>query len=135
MNKKILKKLIYLLPMMTLVFFSCRTENETGCTYFISEAVSQVSMPDSAFVNQPININIHYNANNGCGNFNNFNVNTINDTIVISPVVKYEGCVCTMIFQNLQSTYLYSTSNLGYMYFKFPQSDARFLMDSVYIHQ
>ena len=134
MNKKILKKLIYLLPMLTLVFFSCRTENETDCTYFISEAVSHVNMPDSGLVNQPINIDIHYNANNGCGNFNNFNVNTINDTIVISPIVKYEGCVCTMIFQNLQTTYLHSSSNLGYVYFKFPQSDSSFLMDSVYIH-
>jgi len=134
MNKKILEKLIYLLPMLTLVFFSCRTENETGCTYFISEAVSRVSMPDSGLVNQPFNIDIHYNANNGCGNFNNFNVNTISDTIIISPVVKYEGCVCTMIFQNLQSTYIYSSSNLGYVYFKFPQSNSSFLMDSVYIH-
>lgn len=133
MNKKILKKLIYLLPMMTLVFFSCRTENETGCTYFISEAVSQVSMPDSAFVNQPININIHYNANNGCGNFNNFNVSSTNDTIVISPVVKYEGCVCTMIFQNLQNTYVYTASNPGYVYFKFPSTNTHYLMDSIYI--
>jgi hypothetical protein len=44
-------------------------------------------------------------------------------------------CVCTMIFQHLQTTYLYSASNLGYMYFKFPQSNSSFLMDSVYIHQ
>jgi hypothetical protein len=115
--------------------FSCRTENPSDCLSYVPTPVSQVSMPDSAFVNQPININIHYNANNGCGNFNNFNVNTISDTIVISPIVKYEGCVCTMIFQNLQTTYLYSSSNLGYMYFKFPQSGSSFLMDSVYIHQ
>jgi hypothetical protein len=117
------------------ILISCRTENDTDCLSYVSSPVTQVSMPDSAFVNQPININIHYNASNGCGNFNNFNVNTISDTTVISPVVKYEGCVCTMIFQNLQSTYLYSASNLGYVYFKFPQSGSSFLMDSVYIHQ
>jgi hypothetical protein len=126
-------KLLFVLFMIFL--FSCRTENPSDCLSYVPTPVSQVSMPDSAFVNQPININIHYNANNGCGNFNNFNVNTISDTIVISPVVKYEGCVCTMIFQNLQTTYLYSSSNLGYMYFKFPQSGSSFLMDSVYIHQ
>lgn len=125
-------KLLFVLFMINL--FSCRTENDTDCLSYISSPVTQVSMPDSAFVNQPININIHYNANNGCGNFNNFNVNTISDTIVISPIVKYQGCVCTMIFQNLQSTYLYSASNLGYVYFKFPQSETSFLMDSVYIH-
>ena len=126
-------KLLFVLFMTFL--FSCRTENEGDCLNYVSSPVTQVSMPDSAFVNQPININIHYNANNGCGNFNNFNVNTISDTIVISPVVKYEGCVCTMIFQNLQSIYLYSASNLGYVYFKFPESESSFLMDSVYIHQ
>lgn len=125
-------KLIFVLFMIFL--FSCRTENDTDCLSYVSSPVTQVSMPDSAFVNQPININIHYNASNGCGNFNNFNVNTISDTIVISPVVKYEGCLCTMIFQNLQTTYLYSASNLGYVYFKFPQSESSFLMDSVYIH-
>jgi len=112
---------------------SCRTENETDCTYFISEAVSQVSMPDSGMVNQIFNIDIHYNANNGCGNFNNFNVTSINDTIVISPVVKYEGCVCTMIFQNLQNTYVYNASRSGYIYFKFPSTNSPYLMDSIYI--
>ena len=133
MNNRILKKLIYLLPILTLVFFSCRTENETDCTYFITEAVSQVNMPDSGFVNQPININIHYNANNGCGNFNNFNVTSLNDSVIISPVVKYEGCVCTMIFQNLQNTFVYTASNPGYVYFKFPSTDTHYLMDSIYI--
>lgn len=126
-------KLLFVLFMIFL--FSCRTENETDCLSYVSSPVTQVSMPDSGIINQPININIQYNAINGCGNFNNFNVNTISDTIIISLVVKYEGCVCTMIFQNLQSTYLYSASNLGYVYFKFPQSDSSFLMDSVYIHQ
>ena len=125
-------KLLFVLFMI--ILFSCRNENPSDCLSYVSSPVTQVSMPDSAFVNQPININIDYNANNGCGNFNNFNVNSISDTIVISPVVKYEGCVCTMIFQNLQSTYLYSASNLGYVYFKFPQSGSSFLMDSVYIH-
>jgi hypothetical protein len=113
--------------------FSCRTENETDCLSYVSSPVTQVSMPDSGSVNQPINIEIHYNANNGCGNFNNFNVNTISDTIVISPIVKYEGCVCTMIFQNLQTTYSYSSSNLGYVYFKFPSTNSPYLMDSIYI--
>ncbi len=123
-----------LLVLFMIILISCRTENDADCLSYVSSPVTQVSMPDSGFVNQPININIHYNANNGCGNFYNFNVNSISDTIVISPVVKYEGCVCTMIFQNLQSTYLYSASNLGYVYFKFPQSGSSFLMDSVYIH-
>jgi hypothetical protein len=124
-------KLLFLLFMIFLC--SCRTENETDCTYFISEAVSQVSMPDSGMANQPFNIDIHYNANNGCGNFNNFNVTSINDTIVISPVVKYEGCVCTMIFQNLQNTYVYNASRSGYVYFKFPSTNFPYLMDSIYI--
>jgi len=116
-----------------LMFISCKTENKADCTYFISEAVSQVCLPDSGLVNQPINIDVHYNANNGCGHFNNFNVNTINDTIVISPVVKYEGCVCTMIFQNLQNSYVYTATNPGYVYFKFPSTDSHYLMHSIYI--
>ena len=120
---------------LVLIFlFSCRTDHEGDCLNFVSSPVTQVSMLDSGIINQPTNIDFHFNANNGCGNFYNFNVNTISDTMVISPVVKYEGCVCTMIFQNLQSIYLYSTSNLGYVYFKFPQSESSFLMDSIYIH-
>jgi hypothetical protein len=129
-----MNKLIRILfPVLMLMIFSCRTENETDCTYFITEAVSQVSMPDSGLVNQPINIDIHYNANNGCGHFNNFNVTSLNDTVIISPIVKYEGCVCTMIFQNLQNTYVYTASNSGYVYFKFPSTVAHYLMDSIYI--
>ena len=129
MNKRIRN----LFPILLLMFISCRTENETDCTYFISEVVPQVSMPDSGLINQPINIDVHYNANNGCGHFNNFNVTSLNDTVIISPIVKYEGCVCTMIFQNLQNTYVYTASNPGYVYFKFPSTDAHYLMDSIYI--
>jgi ABC-type transporter MlaC component len=90
-------KLLFILFMIFL--FSCRTENETDCLSYVSSPVTQVSMLDSAILNQPINIDFYFNANNGCGNFYNFNVNTISDTMVISPVVKYEGCVCTMIFK------------------------------------
>lgn len=125
-------KLLFILFMIFL--FSCRTENDADCLSYVSSPVTQVSMLDSGIINQPINIDFHFNANNGCGNFYNFNVNTISDTMVISPVVKYEGCVCTMIFQNLQTTYSYTPINLGYAYFKFPQSDSSFLMDSIYIH-
>ncbi|MCX6294319.1 MAG: hypothetical protein NT127_08520 [Sphingobacteriales bacterium] len=123
-----------LLVLFIILLISCRTEHEGDCLNFVSSPVTQVSMLDSGIINQPINIDFYFNANNGCGNFYNFNVNSISDTMVISPVVKYEGCVCTMIFQNLQTTYSYTPTNLGYAYFKFPQSDSSFLMDSIYIH-
>jgi hypothetical protein len=43
------------------------------------------------------------------------------------------GCVCTMIFQNLQNTYVYNAARSGYIYFKFPSTNSPFLMDSIYI--
>ncbi len=95
--------------------------------------VLSANVPASGIINQNIPIDITFEIINGCGAFGNI-VETISGTTTTLVVnAKYEGCICTQVMGELNTTYNFIPTATGVNTIKIQQPNGQFLSYSIVI--
>jgi len=117
--------------LILLFLFACHRNN--NCLRDEVAPVISVNVPDSGFINQDISIPITYGIGSGCGRFQSVDVTAQGNVRNIRVMARYEGCICTMQYATLETSYLFRTATPGTFYFNFQQSGTDILHDSIVV--
>ena len=91
---------------------------------YTKAAVIEVNGPNTAMVNQELDIIASFGVSNGCGRFDKFEETISGNTIALVLNAKYEGCLCTQIAPVLSAIYKFKKSQKGTYILKFWQGDS-----------
>lgn len=103
------------------------------CISYEHAYVISANVPITGSVNQTIPIPITFGIHNGCGGFGNIIENNSGNTKIITVKAKYEGCFCTQVAGNVQTTYNFVATTTGLHTIKFLQPNGEFLTYSITI--
>jgi len=117
-----------------LVLVNCRKKQEDTCVSNTTAQVTKVSGPRTISVNQEAALSVDYYLFNGCGNFENIQSISNDNTVVISLIVKYQGCVCTDNLITGQTIFKFKAAQPGIYYLKFLQPNKTYLIDTMTVN-
>ncbi len=117
----------------------------TGCAKHIeqndqclSESVDPVIKaegPDSARVNETIDLFITYRCYNGCGFFKTFEEAKNENTTVINLISSYNDCtICTQDLPLRQTIYKFKSLEKGIHILKFFKIEQTYLIDTIVVY-
>ncbi len=111
---------LYLAFLLGLVFVSC----EDDVDYLVTKTVAkEVSVPNSARVNEKFDIDIVVYGSSGCSLFSGFDMNQIGDTTYFELFQKRDkSATCTTAIIEIQTTISVSFSEPGTKYLIFNDS-------------
>ena len=121
---------------MSVVIQSCHKKNDNpNCIEFRENSpVYIVEGPDSAKLDETIELKVAFGVFNGCGGFGNFETTPQEDSTLISVTAKYVGCLCTQSGAIIDTVYHFKSAKLGINYLKFIGSEGVFIRDIIYVH-
>jgi hypothetical protein len=108
--------------LLGLVFISCEDDVEYLET---TTAAKEVTVPESAKVNEKFDIDLVVYGSSGCSSFSRFNMNHIGDTTyfeLFQKRVRNANAYCTTAIIEIQTTISVSFSEPGTKYLKFNDS-------------
>jgi hypothetical protein len=108
-----------LLLLMNILQGCSRSKDENNCVSNSKLEVIKAEGPHIGTVNQEISFAITYGIANGCGQFDHYEQSVSGNTTTIAVIGKYTGCVCTEIYQEMQSPYTFKAANVGIYYLEF----------------
>ena len=117
----------------TLTVISC-SKAHIKCTTYQDTPVTGVQGPTSTTVNQAIDLVITYSFGNSCGKFERLQLTTSGNTTTITVIGKYEGCICSEVIVNGQTTYQFRSAQPGTYELKFFQSSGSFLTHTIVVN-
>lgn len=103
------------------------------CISYEQAPVLSANVPTSGNVNQVIPITMNFEVRNGCGGFGSITETNSGNTKTITVKAKYEGCFCTQVIGNIQTTYNFTATTTGIHTIKFLQPDGNFLTYTITI--
>lgn len=103
------------------------------CISYEQAPVLSANVPTSGNVNQVISITMNFEVRNGCGGFGSITETNSGNTKTITVKAKYEGCFCTQVIGNIQTTYNFTVTTTGIHTIKFLQPDGNFLTYTITI--
>jgi hypothetical protein len=103
------------------------------CLSYEQAPVLSANVPTTGNVNQVIPIAVNFIIHNGCGGFGTITETNSGNTKTITLKAKYEGCFCTQVMGNIQTTYNFTATTTGIHTIKFLQPDGNFLTYSITI--
>ena len=109
-------KFLYIIAGVTLLW-SCEPIDD--CTEEENASSIIYSFPDSLQVGTPYDLKIHYILENSCGSFLEFKDTTYDNTTEIKAVLLYEGCNCSLQFEEDSSSYSILHDQPGNYTYKF----------------
>ena len=86
-------------------FLSCKKQ-DNKCISHTTAVVREVTGPNTALVNQEIDLTVLYYLGNGCGQFEGLEATSNGNTTIISLKAKYQGCICTDVLLSGQANYI-----------------------------
>ena len=122
--------------LMSGVIQSCHKKNDNPNCIEIrkNSPVYIVEGPDSAKLDETIELKVSFGVFNGCGDFGNFETTPQEDTTLISVTAKYAGCLCTDNLPRIDTVYLFKSTKPGPNYLKFVGSEGVYIRDTIYVH-
>lgn len=133
MNKNFLKT-IFLFTFLLIFLVSCKKDNEPdNCISFTTAPVVSVTGPNTATVNEEIDIIVNYGIINGCGGFSNIDEVITGNTTTIKVNAKYEGCVCTQVASTFSTIYKFKKLVAGSYDLKFLLADNTYLTHTIVV--
>ena len=114
-------------------FPGCKKQ-EAKCLLLTTAVVTDVTGPNTALVNQEIDLTAHYYLGNGCGRFEDLEATSNGNTTIISLNAKYEGCICTDVLISGQANYKFKASQAGVYYLKFLQPNQAYFTDTITVN-
>ncbi len=117
--------LIAIALLLFITFTGClKNGQDSRCLSSILANTSSISGPASVPRNETGEINVSFQALNGCGQFERFIESTVADTSFIQIIARYDGCVCTQDLPIRTAKYSFKKTLPGTYYFKFVDSTA-----------
>ncbi|MES2772936.1 MAG: hypothetical protein V4722_02040 [Bacteroidota bacterium] len=117
----------------TLILSACKKQPDE-CILYSTAQVTKVTGPRTVSVNQEADFTLKYILRDGCGRFENLQSTSSGNTITISLLATYQGCMCTDILLGGEATYKFKSSLPGVYYLNFVQPNKTLLIDSVIVN-
>ena len=114
-------------------FPGCKKQDDK-CMSLTTAQVTKVTGPNTAFVNQEIDLTVLYYLSNGCGQFESLEATSNGNTIIISLKAKYQGCICTDVLLGGQANYKFKANQAGVYYLKFLQPNQTYFTDTITVN-
>jgi len=113
---------ILLISSLFLLLISCNNDDDTSndnCITFQRAFITEVNAPMTGVLNQPIDIEVIFQVNDGCGGFNKFIETAFGIIKIIEVDAKYEGCFCTLAIETIIENYTFTPTSTGIYPFHF----------------
>lgn len=131
MNRKNVSNFAFCVCLLVL-FFGCSKEKiNDKCNFDAKASVAHVEGPETAMVNQEVDLTVTFLCLNGIGKFKNLEETISGNTTLITVMVKYEGCFPTDELPFLETTYKFKKSQKGTYDLKFLQSGNTYLTHTI----
>ena len=133
MTKNRFVPLFLIFSIIVLISCSKTKHDDNNCVNYSNSAVEKVVGPNTGLVNQDINLVVSYGLSSGCGQFDHFESIVDENTTTVNVVGKYNGCVCTAIYQVAEAPYVFRTATAGTYFLKFLKNDNTVLVDTIIV--
>lgn len=121
---------------MSLIGQGCDQVDESNeqCIKHNNEFVTSVDAPETANINDPVNIQVDFRVHNGCGQFKRFmeTINAKQRTIEVEAV--YEGCMCTQDLPIRTATYQFVPDSPGNYELRFKSGPEEFITEYIEVN-
>ena len=121
---------ILFISSLFIFLLSCNNDDDSSndnCISFQRAFITEVNAPTTGLLNHPIDIEVIFQVNDGCGGFNKF-LETDNGNLKIIEVdAKYEGCFCTQAIETIIENYTFTPTSTGLYTLKFKSPNAEFI--------
>lgn len=87
------------------------SETEEDCIFYQFAPVTSLKNYLAEIEEDSYYFEIYYLVNNGCGTFGTYDLEERGDTLTISVIAKYKGCVCSMAMVELSEIYEFKIEN------------------------
>jgi len=118
--------------LLAIACFGCKL-NDSECLVTLDIPIIQNGLPDSGYINQPIKIPIQVVIGNGCGRFQNVQVDQLSNQQFVYAKGTFDGCICTLQITNVDTSFSYLPTVSGNMIFNFSDDNGNYAKDSIYI--
>lgn len=111
------------------IVLSCNDDDteEKDCRSTKIEYFTSVNAPGAGSVNEPLNIELKFQVNMGCGAFNRFIETSNGNSIDIEVEAVYTGCICTTDMPIITVNYEFIPQNPGTYQLNFRSSPDDFI--------
>ena len=112
------------------LLLSCNNDDDSSddnCITFQRAFISEVNAPTTGTLNQPIDIEVIFQVNDGCGGFNKIIETDNGNSKIIEVDAKYEGCFCTLAIETITHDYTFTPTNTGVYLLEFKSPNAEFI--------
>lgn len=125
-------KTMFLLIFPFLLSTSCSQKDDgEDCGRIETEYVTAVSAPDTAGVNETVNIDVEFSVDNSCGEFNRFIETGSETSRTIEVEAVYKGCACFLAIQPTNVTYEFRPEEAGEYELRFKSSEEEVISVSI----
>ncbi|WP_029036969.1 hypothetical protein [Salinimicrobium xinjiangense] len=108
------KKSIFILFLSTLLFIACSDDDEQDCINYEELAnVTNVEAPETATVNEAVDLTVTFQVQNACGEFARFDESMTGTTRTIAVEAIYDGCACAQVITSRTVTYTFTPQTVG----------------------
>lgn len=133
MNRIFFSLLTSIVLLVVLLSGCKKQQGNEKCLSYTKAPVTGINGPNTATVNQEINLTVAFTCFNGCGQFGNFEDITTGNTSLITVNAKYEGCICTQDVPTRKFTFKFKRSQPGNYDLKFLQTENTYLSHTVVV--
>jgi len=116
-----------------ILFPGCKKQ-DNKCISHTTAVVTQVTGPNTALVNQEIDLTVLYYLGNSCGQFEKLEATSNGNTTIISLKAKYLGCICADILLSGQANYKFKASQAGVYFLNFLQPNQAYFTDTITVN-
>jgi len=113
-----MKKLIYIAGIIAFIVVSCDKANPV-CSETIKTSSLAIDFPDSVKAGENFQLDVKYILENSCGEFDSFEVSQVDNATQIILYAKYDGCNCTLEFQERKGTFDIMVGQPGFYEYQF----------------
>lgn len=122
------KKSIFILILSMLIFTGCSEDNEPECVNYEEMAqVTSVEAPETATVNEPVDVTVNFDVQNSCGEFASFDESITGTTRTIAVEAIYDGCSCAQVITSRTITYTFTPESTGDHVLRFQKAPDQFV--------
>lgn len=127
-------KTIFILLISLIFLESCSDDDEENCIDFEEVAnVTAVEAPETATVNEPVDVSVDFSVDNSCGEFANFDESLSGTTRTIEVEAVYEGCACAEVITPREVTYTFIPEQAGEHTLRFRSGTDEFIEETIMV--
>lgn len=102
---------------------SCsKDEQNRDCNSTKNTPVQEINAPETAVVNQTVEIEVSFFLNNSCGSFSKFLAEGTERSRIVYIETNYEGCTCAQVIKSETRIYEFTPTETGTYMLKFQKT-------------